>query len=55
MPDSAVLSVRDLRTEFRIEEEVIRAVDGLSYALHAGRTLAIVGDALRDILDPRQK
>src|SRR5271169_5057712 len=45
MPDSPVLSIRNLRTEFHTEDQVVRAVDGLSYDLRAGRTLAIVGES----------
>ncbi|MDE2291166.1 MAG: ABC transporter ATP-binding protein [Elusimicrobia bacterium] len=40
-----ILSVRGLRTEFRTTDYLVRAVDGLSYDLHAGRTLAVVGES----------
>jgi oligopeptide/dipeptide ABC transporter ATP-binding protein len=40
-----VLSVRNLKTHFHLEEGLVRAVDGLSYDLHAGRTLAVVGES----------
>ncbi len=40
-----VLSVRGLRTHFHIEDAVIRAVDGVTYDLHAGKTLAVVGES----------
>jgi peptide/nickel transport system ATP-binding protein len=39
------LSVRDLRTYFFSEEGVVKAVDGASFELHAGRTLGIVGES----------
>lgn len=40
-----VLSVRNLKTYFALEQGVLHAVDGLSYDLHPGRTLAIVGES----------
>ncbi|MBI5595024.1 MAG: ABC transporter ATP-binding protein [Elusimicrobia bacterium] len=43
--DEPILSVRGLRTEFRTPDSLVRAVDGLSYDLHAGRTLAVVGES----------
>jgi oligopeptide/dipeptide ABC transporter ATP-binding protein len=41
----AVLEVRDLRTEFTTEEGRFPAVDGVSFSVEAGRTLAIVGES----------
>jgi peptide/nickel transport system ATP-binding protein len=40
-----ILSVRDLATYFFAEEGVVKAVDGASFDLHAGRTLGIVGES----------
>ena len=40
-----ILSVRGLKTEFRTPDYHVQAVDGLSYDLHAGRTLAVVGES----------
>ncbi len=40
-----LLSVRQLRIHFRLEDRVLYAVDGLNYDLHRGKTLAIVGES----------
>ncbi len=49
LPPSAktapVLQVRDLVTEFTTDEGRLRAVDGVSFDLHAGQTLAVVGES----------
>ncbi len=40
-----LLDVKDLHTEFRTGAGVVRAVDGVSYAVEQGETIAIVGES----------
>jgi oligopeptide/dipeptide ABC transporter ATP-binding protein len=40
-----VLEVQDLRVAFHGRREVVRAVDGVSFALDAGETVALVGES----------
>ncbi len=40
-----LLRVEDLRVSYATEDGLVRAVDGISYALQRGRTLGIVGES----------
>ena len=43
--DDVLLEVKDLQVYFSMREGVTRAVDGISYTLHRGETLGIVGES----------
>lgn len=45
MTADVVLSVRDLAVDFVVHRNRTRVVDGVSFDLHAGRTLAVVGES----------
>ena len=42
---SNVLRVRDLVVEFKAAEGLIRAVDGVSFTVPEGKTVALVGES----------
>ena len=44
-PSEPILEIDDLHTSFYTREGVVRAVDGVSYALHKGETLGVVGES----------
>jgi oligopeptide/dipeptide ABC transporter ATP-binding protein len=41
----ALLDVRDLKTQFRTDDGIVGAVDGVSFSIEKGKTLAIVGES----------
>jgi peptide/nickel transport system ATP-binding protein len=43
--DGALLEVNDLKTHFRTERGIVRAVDGVTFSLERGRTLGVVGES----------
>ena len=43
--DEPLLEVRDLKQHFRVPGGILRAVDGVSFAVHRGETLGLVGES----------
>jgi oligopeptide transport system ATP-binding protein len=44
-PDGLLLDVKNLQVEFRTREGVAHAINGVSFDLHEGQTLAILGES----------
>ena len=41
----SLLDVSDLRVDFRHDRQVVRAVDGLTYSVRRGQTVAVIGES----------
>ncbi len=42
---ASLLEIEDLRVEFRTSDGLVKAVDGISYAVEEGETVAVVGES----------
>ena len=45
MDDKRLIEVDDLRVHFPLEDETVKAVDGVSWHIDKGETLAVVGES----------
>src|SRR5207247_9183136 len=44
-PLMALLEVKDLKTHFRTDDGIVKAVDGVTFSVEKGQTLGIVGES----------
>ena len=42
---TALLDVRDLRTHFKTDDGIVKAVDGVDFQVERGQTVGIVGES----------
>ena len=42
---TALLDVRDLRTHFKTDDGIVKAVDGVDFQVESGQTVGIVGES----------
>ena len=45
MSDRTLLEIKNLVTEFRTEDEIVKAVNNVSFTLNRGETVGIVGES----------
>jgi ABC-type dipeptide/oligopeptide/nickel transport system ATPase component len=43
--EAPLLDVRDLRTYFKTDDGIVRAVDGVSFSVRPGQTVGVVGES----------
>ena len=43
--EAPLLDVRDLRTYFKTDDGIVKAVDGVSFSVRPGQTLGVVGES----------